>query len=78
MFYVRACFYGVRVAQALVFCVVFCRPSFVLFLLTIVLYVLLLTTYSDYLFRIFRLVLCQFLYDGIELNLFVICEYIDA
>jgi len=33
-------FHWVPVAQSLVFCVVFCRSLFVLFLLTIVLYVL--------------------------------------
>ena len=47
-------FSGVRVAQSLVFCVMFCRSlfvcSFVLFLLVIVLFVLLRSTASDYFF----------------------------
>jgi hypothetical protein len=45
----------VDVARSLVFCVVFCRSLFVLFLLAIVLCVLLLLTASDYPFGIFKL-----------------------
>ena len=47
-------FRGVRVARSLVFYVVFCRLLFVLFLLTIVLYVLRFTA-SDYPFGILDL-----------------------
>ena len=49
-------FSGVRVTQSFFSCVMFCRSlfvPFVLFLLTIVLYVLLQFTDSDYLFGIF-------------------------
>ena len=58
-------FSGVRVAQSLVFCVVFCRSlfcSFVIFLLAIVLSVLLRFTASVYPFGIFKLFLsfCPF------------------
>ena len=44
---------GVRIAQSLVFCVVFCRSLFVLFRLAIVLHVLRFTT-SDNPVGIFR------------------------
>ena len=47
---------GARAVQSLVFCVVFCRSLFVLFLLAIVLSVLLRCTTSDYPFGIFKLV----------------------
>ena len=46
-------FHGVHVAQILVFCVVFCRSLFVLFLLSIVLSVLRFTV-SEYPFDIFK------------------------
>jgi hypothetical protein len=46
-------FSGVRVTRSLVFCVVFCRSLFVLFLLTIVLSVLRITA-SDYPFGVFK------------------------
>jgi hypothetical protein len=52
------CFCGVRVAQSLVFCVVFCLSSLVflsLFLFAIKFLVLLRFTTSDYLFDIFKL-----------------------
>ena len=51
---------GVRVARSLVFCVVFCRLLFILFL-TIALSLLPFTA-SDYLFDIFKL----FLYENFE------------
>jgi hypothetical protein len=47
-------FSGVRVARSLVFCVVFCRSLFVLFLLAIVLSIHRCTNY-DYPFGIFKL-----------------------
>ena len=46
-------FSGVHNARSLVFCVMFCRSSFVLYLLAIVLSVLLRFTASDYSFGIF-------------------------
>ena len=49
----------VRVVRSLVFCVVFCRSLFVLFLLTFVLSVLFWLTASDYPFSIFKLFLCM-------------------
>jgi hypothetical protein len=52
--YPRVCS-GVRVAGFLVFCVVFCRLLFVLFLLAIVFSVLLQFTGSDYPFGIIKL-----------------------
>ena len=48
-------FSRVHISQSLVFCVVFCRSLFVLFLLGIVLSVLLQITASDYPFGIFEL-----------------------
>ena len=48
-------FSWVRVTRSLVFCVVFCRSLFVLFLLAVVLSVLLRFSVSDYLCGIFRL-----------------------
>ena len=48
-------FCGVRVAQSLVFCVVFCRLLFVLFLLVITLSVHLLFTTTGYPIGIFKL-----------------------
>jgi len=50
-------FSGVRVARSLVFCVVFCRSLFVLFLLAIVLLILLQLTNYDFLFGVFKLFL---------------------
>ena len=50
-------FSGVDVARYLVFCVIFCRSLFVLFLLAIVLSVLLRLTASDYTFGICKLFL---------------------
>jgi len=47
-------FSGVYVSRSLVFCVVFCRSLFVLFLLPIVLSVLLQFSASDYPFGIFK------------------------
>jgi hypothetical protein len=47
---------GVRVTRSLVFCVMFCRSLFVLFLLAIVLSVLRFTD-SDYPFGVFKLFL---------------------
>ena len=41
-------FSGVRIVRSLVFCGVFCRSLFVIFLLTIVLFVLLRFTDTDY------------------------------
>ena len=55
-------FSGVRVAQYLVFCVVFCRSLLVLFLLALVLSVLYFTA-SDYNFGIFKL-----FFENIKLN----------
>jgi hypothetical protein len=49
-------FIGVRVTRSLVFCVMFCRSLFVLFLLAIVLSVLRFTD-SDYPFGVFKLFL---------------------
>jgi len=46
---------AVRVARFAVFCIVFCRSLFVLFLLAIVMSFLLWFTASDYLFGIFKL-----------------------
>ena len=51
-------FSGIRVARSFVFCLMFGRSSFVLFLLTIVLSVLLHFTASDCPFGIFKLFLC--------------------
>jgi len=51
---------GVRVTRSLVFCVVFCRSLFVLFLLAIVLSVLLRFTDSDYPFGISKLSLDEY------------------
>ena len=48
-------FNGVRVAQILIFCVVFCRSLFAPFRLSIVSSVLLRVTASDYPFDIFKL-----------------------
>ena len=48
-------FSWVRIAQSLVFCVMFCGSLFVLFLLAIVLSVFLRITASDYPFDIFEL-----------------------
>ena len=48
-------FRGVCVARSLVFCAMFCRSLFVLFHLSIVLYVLLRITSSDNPFVIFKL-----------------------
>ena len=56
-------FSGSFVARYLVFCVMFCRLLFVLFLLAIVLYILLRFTTSGYTFGNFKLFLldsCQF------------------
>ena len=50
-------FSGIRVAQSLVFCVMFCRQFFVLFHLAIALSVVLRFTASDYPFGIFQLFL---------------------
>jgi hypothetical protein len=44
-----------RVARSLVFCVEFCKSLFILYHLTIVLYVRLRFTDIDYLFGIFKL-----------------------
>ena len=52
---------GARVARSLVFCVVFCKSLFVLFLLVIRLSVLRFTD-SDYPFVIFKLFLFVFFY----------------
>jgi hypothetical protein len=53
------CFIVVRAALSLVFCVVFCRSLFVLFLLTIAVSVFIFTT-SDYPFGIFKLFLTTY------------------
>ena len=53
--YTTAFYSGFRVARSLVFCVVFCKSLFVLFLVAIVLSVLL--TASDYIFCVFELFL---------------------
>jgi hypothetical protein len=52
-------FSGIRIAQSLVFCVVFCRSLFVL--LAIALYALLRFTVSDYPFGIFKLILKHYM-----------------
>ena len=53
-----AVFYGVHVARLLVFCVVFCRSLFVLFLLTIILCVLFLLTIVLCVLCLLTIVLC--------------------
>ena len=50
-------FGGIRVGRFFIFCVMFCRSLFVLFLLAIVLSVLVSFTASDYLVGIFKIVL---------------------
>ena len=55
----RSVFSGVWIAWSLVFCVVFCRSLFVLFLFTTVLSVLCFTA-SDYHFGNFKLISCQY------------------
>jgi hypothetical protein len=60
-------FSGIFVARYLVFCVMFCRFLFALFLLAIVLYILLRFTTSGYTFGNFKLFLldsCQFTEAG--------------
>jgi hypothetical protein len=58
-------FCGIRVARSLVFCVMFRRSLFVLFLLYIVLSVLVRFTASDYPFGIFKLFLNNYATDTI-------------
>ena len=53
-------FSGVRVARSFVFCVVFCRSLFILFLLDIVLSILLRFKDSDYPFSTFKLFLYNY------------------